>query len=237
MSRFVVSLLLLALAAAARADEAQIRRVVEAKLGGAKVEGIQPGPLGLYEVRFRSASGVRVIYTDANATHLFVGSIYDARTGDDLTSERLRKLNAIKFDSLPLDQAVKIQRGNGKRVLVMFSDPHCPYCRQFEQTLQKVTDITVYVFMYPVIRPELESHSKAVWCSPDRSKAWLELALSGKAPAASPACPNPVEKNLELGHRLGVTATPTIFFTNGERISGGLQLADLNAQLDKSIVP
>ncbi len=234
MPRFLMLVLMLALAAAARADEAQIRRVVEAKLGGAKVEGIQPGPLGLYEVRFRSPSGVRVIYTDANATHLFVGNIYDARTGDDLTGERLRKLNAIKFDTLPLDQAVKIQRGSGKRVLAMFSDPHCPYCRQFEQTLQKVNDITIYVFMYPVIRPELEDHSKAVWCSADRGKAWLDLALNGKTPAASPACPNPVEKNLELGHRLGVTATPTIFFLSGERISGGLQLADLNEQLDKS---
>jgi thiol:disulfide interchange protein DsbC len=234
MFRFLVSALLLALAAAASADEAQIRRVVESKLGGAKIEGIQPGPLGLYEVRFRSPSGVRVVYTDANATYIFLGKIYDSANDRDLTEERLRKLNAIKFDTLPLEQAVKIQRGNGKRVLAMFSDPHCPYCRQFEQTLQKMDDITVYVFMFPVIRPELADHSKAVWCSADRSKAWLDLALNGKPPAASPTCPNPVEKNLDLGHRLGVTATPTLIFANGERISGGLQVADLTEQLERN---
>jgi thiol:disulfide interchange protein DsbC len=234
MFRILASALLLALAAAAYADEAQIRRVVEAKLGGAKIEGIQPGPLGLYEVRFRSSSGVRVVYTDANASYIFLGKIYDSANDRDLTEERLRKLNAVKFDTLPLDQAVKIQRGSGKHVLAMFSDPHCPYCRQFEQTLQKMDDITVYVFMFPVIRPELADHSKAVWCSADRSKAWLDLALNGKVPAASPACANPVEKNLDLGHRLGVTATPTLIFANGERISGGLQMADLNEQLEKS---
>lgn len=237
MSRFLAAAVLLVLAAATHADEAQIRRVIEGKLGGAKIEGIQPGPLGLYEVRFRSPQGVRVLYTDANATHIFVGKVYETASDRDLTEERMRKLNAVKFESLPLDQAVKIQRGNGKRVLVMFSDPHCPYCKQFEQTLQKVNDITVYVFMYPVIRPELEEHSKAVWCSADRGKAWLELALNGKPPATSTACPNPVEKNLELGHRLGVTATPTIFFANGERISGGLQLADLTEQLDRNRRP
>lgn len=234
MFRFLVSALLLALATAVSADEAQIRRVVEAKLGGAKIEGIQPGPLGLYEVRFRSPSGVRVVYTDANASYIFLGKIYDAANDRDLTEERLRKLNAVKFDTLPFDQAVKIQRGSGKHVLAMFSDPHCPYCRQFEQTLQKMDDITIYVFMFPVIRPELADHSKAVWCSADRSKAWLDLALYNKVPAASPTCANPVEKNLDLGHRLGVTATPTLIFANGERISGGMQVADLTEQLEKS---
>jgi len=237
MFRSILFALAAALAAAAHADDAQIRRVVEAKLGGAKVEGIQPGPLGLYEVRFRSAQGMRVLYTDANATHIILGKIYDTVNDRDLTEERLRKLNAVKFDALPLDQAVKIQRGNGKRVLAMFSDPHCPYCRQFEQTLQKMDNITIYVFMFPVIRPELADHSRSVWCSSDRSKAWIDLALNNKTPSASPACDNPVEKNLELGHRLGVNATPTLIFANGERISGGLQLADLTEQLEKTAAP
>jgi thiol:disulfide interchange protein DsbC len=234
MLRFVVFVLLLALGACARADEAQIRRVVEATFQGVKVEGVQDAPLGLYEVRVRTPSGIQVLYTDANANHIILGNIIDTRAERDITKERLRKLNLIKFDALPLDQAVKIQRGNGKRVLAMFSDPHCPYCKQFEQTLQRVNDITIYVFMVPIIRPELADHSKAVWCSADRSKAWLELALNGKAPAAGPECPNPVQKNIELGQKLGVSATPTLIFANGERISGGLQLADLTEQLDKS---
>jgi thiol:disulfide interchange protein DsbC len=177
---------------------------------------------------------VRVLYTDANATHILLGKIYETKTDRDLTEERLRKLNAISFDSLPLDQAVKIQRGNGKRVLAMFSDPYCPACRQFEQTLQQVDDITIYVFMFPVIRPELTDQSKQVWCSADRSKAWLDLALRGKRPTAPASCDNPVLKNLELGHNLGVTSTPTLVFANGERVAGSLRLADLSDLLEKA---
>jgi thiol:disulfide interchange protein DsbC len=221
------------LPAIACADEAQIRRVVEAKLNGVKVEGVQPGPLGLYEVRFRAADGVRVVYTDANATHIFLGKIYDTKNDRNLTEERLRKLNVIRFDALPLQQAVKIQRGNGKRVLAIFSDPYCPYCKQFEQTLQQVDNITVYVFMFPVIKPDLADHSRAVWCSPDRGKAWLDLALRGKRSPADTSCDTPVEKNLELGRRLGVSATPTLIFANGERISGGMSAADLRELLDE----
>src|SRR4029077_15800439 len=121
MRKFLLAatLLLATFAAGALADEAQIRKVVSEKLG-VKVEGVQPGPLGLYEVRYRSQGGMRIVYTDANATHIFVGKIYEAATERDVTEERMRKLNAIKFESLPLDQAVKIQRGNGKRVVAMF---------------------------------------------------------------------------------------------------------------------
>src|SRR5919204_2904937 len=222
-----VAMALLQVLTSALADEAQIRKVMEEKLGGVKIEGVQPGPLGLYEVRFRSSSGMRVVYTDANATHIFVGKIYDTQNDRDITEERLRKLNAIKFDSLPFDQAVKVQRGSGKRVMAMFSDPYCPACKQFEQTLQQIDDITIYVFMFPVIRPELADQSKAVWCSADRAKAWLDVALRGKPPSAKPACANPVDKNLELGRSIGVNSTPTLVLANGERITGALSKEDL----------
>ena len=222
-----------ALATPVLANEALIRRVVEEKLVGVKVEGVQRGPLGLWEVRFRSGDGMRIVYTDATASHIILGKIYETKNDKDLTEERLRKLNAIKFESLPLDQAVKVQRGNGKRVLVMFSDPYCPYCQQFEQTLQQIDNITIYVFMFPVIRPQLADHSKAVWCSPDRQKAWLDLALRHKAPEAKASCADPVAKNLELGRKLGVNSTPTLYLANGERVAGAMQAADLRDMLDQ----
>ena len=231
------TLVLLLCATPASANEAQIRKVLEPKLGGAKIEGVQPGPIpGLFEVRFRGEEGVQVIYTDATASHIFVGRIYEARTDRDLTEERKRRLNAVKFESLPLDLAVKVQRGNGKRVLAMFSDPYCPACRQFEQALAQVNDITVYVFMFPVIRPENADHSRALWCAPDRAKAWLELAAASrpKVPEAGARCANPVDKVLEVGRKLGVTSTPTLFLANGERLTGGLAAEDLRDLLDQS---
>ena len=235
MFRAAVTLLCLA-PALALADEAAIRRVMDSKLGGAKIEGISPAPVGgLYEVRYRAADGVHVFYTDANANYIISGKIFESRTSRNITEERLRKLNAVNFESLPLAQAVKIQRGNGRRVLVMFSDPYCPYCQRFEKALQQVDDITIYVFMYPVIRPELSEQSKAVWCAPDRQKAWLDLALHQKPPAISSACDNPVEKNLQLGRSLGVSATPTLILPTGEKISGGMEADDLRHLLDEAI--
>jgi thiol:disulfide interchange protein DsbC len=220
-------------ALSARADEAQIRKVIESQLDGARVESVQPAPLpGLYEVVIRSDHGPRIIYTDDQATRIIFGNIYDVRRERNVTEERMDKLLAIKFDSLPLQDAVKIHRGNGRRVLAMFSDPYCPACQQFEKELIRVDDITIYVFMYPVIHPELEEQSKAIWCSPDRAKAWLDLALRRKRPSANPDCANPLAKNLALGQQLGVNSTPTLFLADGQRLRGGLSSAHLAAALD-----
>ena len=234
MIRALLVLVLLA-AGAAQANEAAIRKALTPKLGGAKIEGVQPAPMaGLWEVRVRGRSGVQLLYTDAAGAFLIDGNLYDLKNDRNLTDERLRVLNAIKFESLPFEQAVKVQRGDGRRVVAMFSDPYCPYCQKFEQTLQKINDITIYVFMYPVIRPQNADHSKAVWCSADRQKAWLDLALHHKPPPAAPSCANPVEKNLELGQSLGVNGTPTLIFANGERVGGGMGATDLLAMLEKA---
>lgn len=234
----IACFLFLLLALPALADERQIREALERKLGGAKIEGIQAAPIpGVYEVRLQMPDGLRIVYSDERGSYLFMGRLIDLKNDRDLTEERMQKLTAIEFGKLPLELAVKIQRGNGKRQLAMFSDPHCPYCRRFEQTLLQIDDITIYVFMYPVIRPELADHSRAVWCSKDRARAWLELASleRPKIPAASPACANPVDKVLELGRSLRVNGTPTLYFANGERAGGGMEISMLRRKLDESV--
>jgi len=234
MPRLAVLLLCL-LALPAFGNEATIRKALADKLDGARIEGVQPAPMpGLWEVRYRTSDGVRILYTDAAGTYVFQGRVIELATERDLTEERSRKLNAIRFESLPLDLAVKVKRGNGKRVLAMFSDPYCPACRNFENSLAQVDDVTIYVFMYPVIRPENADHSRAVWCSADRAKAWLELAVGPrpKVPEASPKCANPVDKLLQAGRKLRVNSTPTLFLANGERVSGGLAPDDLSKLMD-----
>jgi thiol:disulfide interchange protein DsbC len=219
------------------ANEAEIRKNLEPKIGGARIEAVHPAPIpGLFEVQIRAAEGLQIIYTDGTGKFVVQGSIIDVRQGRNLTRERIQKLSAIDFGKLPLDLAVKVQRGNGKRVLAMFSDPYCPACRQFERSLAQINDVTIYVFMYPVIRPENADHSRAVWCAPDRAKAWLDLAAAPKPriPEAGARCDNPVDKVLTLGRSLGVNSTPTFYLATGERFNGGLAAGDLRELLDKA---
>jgi thiol:disulfide interchange protein DsbC len=224
---------LLGIALAARADEAAIRKAVAPLLGDdARVEGVsKAGFLGLYEIRLSTPEGTRILYADEEGTHFFLGSVIDGRTQTDLTEARLRKLNALRFADLPLAQAFKIVRGKGTRQLAYFSDPRCPYCRKFDQELTQVDDVTVHVFMIPIIAPDSAALSKAVWCSPDRSKAWLDLMLNGVQPTAKASCETPIEKNLALARKHAINGTPTLIFADGQRVAGWMPAARLSKML------
>lgn len=232
----LLSLLLCLLAPIASANEAAIRKALAPALGGTKIESVQPAAVpGLFEVRISGRDGPQLLYSDPQGNFILDGNLFDARSGRNLTEERLRKFTAISFASLPQELAVKVQRGNGKRVLAVFSDPYCPACKQFEKSLVQIDDITIYYYMYPVIRPELAEHSKAVWCAPDRAKAWLDLALHGKPITAKAKCDVPMEKMLELGKSLRVNSTPTLFLATGERLRGGLPPDQMRNVLDEAM--
>lgn len=227
--------LAVALPAAAK-EEAAVRKAAEAFIGGeGRVEGVsRAGFLNLWEVRVNTQQGVRVIYTDDAATHFIIGSVIDAKTETDLTAARMSKLNAIKFSELPLNQAFKIVRGKGTRQLAYFSDPRCSYCKRFDQELVKMDDITVHVFMLPIIAPDSGQLSRQIWCSPDRAKAWQDMMLKDIPPTASASCPNPVDRNLELGKRLRVSGTPLLVLADGQRISGWRPAAQLSELMDQA---
>lgn len=215
---------------AAQTQEATIKKLVEARLGdGAKVDSITKTPYsGLYEVRI----GSDILYTDAKADYLFVGRILDAKTHKDYTRSRIDEVTKIKFADLPLDSALKTVKGSGKRVIAVFEDPNCGYCKRFRQTLAEMDNVTVYTFMYNILAEDSAVKSKNIWCSPDRAKAWDEWMLNGKLPgAASANCATPNEKVFELGRKLKITGTPTIFFTDGTRIPGAVDAKALEEKL------
>ncbi len=231
LKRLVVLALLapvLALAQAAEpagklTSEAIIKRTLEGRLGGVKVDAVAKTPyLGLYEVRLDN----EILYTDEKMNYIFSGNIIDGKSMQNLTEKRLRDLSAIKWENLPLDAAVKTVRGNGKRMLAIFSDPNCPYCKRFEKELANVDDITIYTFLYPILSEDSHEKSKAVWCSADKSKAWSALMLNGTVPTAA-RCDTPIEKNLEFGRKYRITGTPTLVFANGERVPGAIPQAQL----------
>jgi len=227
-------LMMFAVMATARADEASVKRAVEARFGGVKVESVSKTPyFGLYELLV----GDEILYTDEKVTYLFNGSIIDTKTRRNLTEERLQKLSAIKFDDLPLDIAIKQVRGNGKRVVAVFSDPFCPYCRRLDQGLAQLQDTTVYTFLYPILRKdESPQMSARIWCSVDRAKAYYDLMLNNKEPGAAGDCKAPVEKWLALGQKLAIRATPVSFVTNGQRVVGA-RLDELQKLMTESAKP
>ncbi len=215
----------------ADSQEASVKKLLQPKVGeGAVIESVVKTPFAnIFEVKI----GDELIYTDSEAKFIFIGRLIDAQSSRDLTQSRLDEMNRIKFSDLPLDAAIKSVKGNGKRVIAVFEDPNCGYCKRFRKTVNEMKDITVYTFMYDILSDDSRIKSKNIWCSNDKLKAWDDWMVNGKTPAAAAeSCAStPHEKILEIGKKYKVTGTPTIFFTDGSRIPGAIDAKMLEAKL------
>jgi thiol:disulfide interchange protein DsbC len=214
-------------ALAAHADEASIRKNLASRLPNLpKIDEVTPGPMpGLWEVRM----GSELIYSDAKGSFVIQGEIIDTNKHLNLTEERVAKLTAIDFARLPLQDAVVWKRGTGARKVVVFADPNCSFCKRFERDLNTVRDITVYTFLFPILGGDSPEKSRAIWCARDNGKVWRDWMVNGIAPpAAAPGCnAAALDRNVALGHKHGVSGTPSLVFENSERVPGVLSPEEL----------
>ena len=183
-----------------------------------KIERVQRSEIpALFEVLM----GRNVAYTDSTGRYFVFGHLFDMKEQRDVTADRVEKAARIAFGDLPLADAIKTVRGKGERVVAVFSDPDCPYCRRLEAELDTLDNVTLYTFIYPLegLHPEAKDKAIAVWCASNRSRAWAELMKSSKVPA-NRACDHPIERNIQLGQRLGIQGTPTLVSADGRTLPG-----------------
>jgi thiol:disulfide interchange protein DsbC len=235
MSTLLALICTLALSQVAWAQEEVIRKNLPARLPQFKqIDEVRKSEIpGLYEVR---VDGVEIYYTDAKADFLIEGSLIDTRSKRNLTEERVEKLTAIKFDSLPLKDAFTVVRGNGERKMAVFEDPNCGYCKRFERDLQKVDNVTIYMFLYPILGADSVEKSKAIWCAKDRGTAWLDWMLREQsATSAAAGCDaTALSRNVELGRKYKINGTPTLLFTNGSRVPGAVDAKKVEQMLSQA---
>lgn len=214
-------------------DVVSIKKTLEARYPKITIVDVRPSPIpSLYEV----FTGTAIMYSAKAGDYLISGSLIDTRSKANLTQARVHERNAVDFSTLPLDLAIKVVKGSGARKMAVFTDPDCPFCRRLEEELKSVNDVTMYVFLFPLtaIHPNAERRAKAIWCSDDRAQAWSQWMLEKKDPVAASCSADPVADLLELGKKLNVSGTPTLYFENGSRASGAMKAADLEARLTQA---
>lgn len=232
------SLLALALACVGLpglADEATIRKALTERVPQlSKIDEITKSAMpGLYEVRV----GTDILYSDAEGNFLVQGELIDTKTRRNLTEERIDKLTAIDFKALPVKDAFTIVRGNGKRKMAVFEDPNCGYCKRFERDLAAVKDVTIHMFLYPILSPDSTEKSKGIWCSKDQGKTWQDYMVRD---VAVPAVKNDkcdttaLTRNTDFGRKHKITGTPTVFFVDGSRVPGAINTAQIEKLLSEA---
>jgi thiol:disulfide interchange protein DsbC len=225
-----VAIALSALMHGAMGQEAQIRKALADRLPQLPAaDEVLPTPIpGVYEVR----SGATVFYTDRNGDYVIRGDMLDTRHQTNLTEARIAKVSVIDFSKLPLQDAIVSTLGQGTRKLAVFADPDCPYCKQLEAMLRERDDITVYTFLMPILGPGSLDKAKAIWCAKDKGVAWRDWMRNGTVPVAQPGCDaSALDRNLALGRKQAIRATPTLVFQDGARIDGAQSALQLERQM------
>ena len=203
------------------AADSDVRAALAKQFPGVKITSISPSPTvpGWLEVN----TADRLVYATPDGRLLFVGNVIDLASKADLTGARWRELNPIDFQALPLNLAVTVRKGKGSRVVAVFSDPHCPYCQQLEKELAGLDDVTVHTFLFPLeaIHPGATETAKKIWCAKDRAGTWTRWMLEQKLEVTDAGCDTQGLTTVEnLGRQLKVSATPTLFFSDGSRQDG-----------------
>ena len=168
---------------------------------------------GVYEV----VMGKNIAYVGGDGRHFLFGHLFDMRTQKDLTADKLvadgeaaTAAQPVSFATLPLTDALKSVKGDGSRVLAVFSDPRCPYCKALGEELAKLDNVTVYTFLLPWLGPESRPAAEALWAEavPERAKETSVL-----------------DRNLKLASQLGLRGTPMLIASDG-RVSEGARSAE-----------
>ena len=217
------------LSLSATAQEAAIRKALAERIPQMdKIDEVRPTPMaGLFEVRI----GTDLFYTDAKGNYVIQGELIDAKARRNLTEDRIAKLTAVDFSALPLKDAFTIVRGDGKRKVAVFEDPNCGYCKRFERDMQKVDNVTVYLFLYPILSPDSAEKSRNIWCSKDKVAAWQDMMVRDKNPAPASCDTNALQRNLAFGKKHKITGTPTLIFADGIRVPGAIGAQDVEKRL------
>ena len=219
----------LTLSLSATGQESAIRKSLAERIPQfEKIDEIQATAMpGLYEVRI----GTDLFYTDAKGNYLIQGELFDTKARRNLTEDRITKLTAVDFAALPLKDAFTIVRGDGKRKLAVFEDPNCGYCKRFERDLQNVDNVTIYLFLYPILSPDSVEKSRNIWCAKDRVAAWQDYMVRDKTPAPAACDTSALQRNLAFGKKYKITGTPTLIFPNGSRVPGAIGAQDVEKRL------
>ena len=232
--RFVSTVLAsvaMALSFSASAQEDVIRKALSERIPQLqKIDEVSATPMqGLYEVRI----GTDLFYSDSKGNYLIQGELIDTQAHRNLTEDRINKLTAIDFNSLPLKDAIKVVRGNGSRKLAVFEEPNCGYCKRFEKELQNVKDVTIYMFLYPILGPDSTEKSRNLWCAKDPAKEWVSHMTKGTdAPAAAASCDTTaLDRNIDFGRKYKITGTPAVIFADGSRVPGAISAAEVEKRL------
>lgn len=215
-----------------------VRQAIASLSSKAAVDSIEPSPLpGFYQV---IASG-QLLYISADGKYLLHGDLLDLGRKQNLSDAAWARYRKVELAKVSAAERIVYAPPHPKYTVTVFTDVNCGFCRALHDHMAAFNraGIAVEYLAWPregvtttAGRPTpTYTEMVSVWCAADR-KAAFEQAKDGHAPKSA-TCVNPVKHEFDLGLRLGVTGTPTIFAADGSTLGGYMTPDQLLQALQK----
>ena len=155
---------------------------------------------------------------------LFGGVFYDMESQTDLTAPMKKLAQMIDVQKLPIENAITRQKGKASNTLYVFTDPRCPFCKKLETEIAQLDNVRIHTFLTPLttLHPDAKELSARILCAQNKVQSFEDVMLRDKEPKNEAKCQTTLTENEKLMTELGIKGTPTLFFENGERVTGFL---------------
>ncbi|MDE1894319.1 MAG: DsbC family protein [Xanthomonadaceae bacterium] len=202
-----------------------VQKAIHRLAANVDVDSIRPAPMpGFYQV---IAAG-QMVYVSTDGKYMMHGDLVDLGRRENLSDAAWAAFRKDELAKVPVSQRIVFAPARPKYTVTVFTDVSCGFCRALHAHMAAFNKagIAVEYLAWPregvlttAGRPTpTYAEMVSVWCAKDR-KAAFTAAEQGQAPAAA-SCVNPVKDQYELGLKLGVNGTPTIYGADG-RVLGG----------------
>lgn len=190
---------------------------------------------GLWRVDMKMNGKIWPLYLDYSETFLFSGNIVKLSSRENLTERHFRELNPVDLATVPLADALLMGDPAARTRVIVFTDPHCPYCSKLHQEIKKALeirpDIAWLIKLMPIKKGSREA-AESILC--EKSLEMLDAAFAGRQLPPATCQTSSIEQTLQFAAQVGLRSTPSLILPNGRIDPGYKKLDDLLKVIDEN---
>ncbi|GIR08898.1 MAG: thiol:disulfide interchange protein DsbC [Gammaproteobacteria bacterium] len=173
----------------------------------------------------------QILYVSNDFKYVFAGDVISLDNGAPSSLNELYQAKLVKqvMSLLEDTRTINFTAENEKHLIKVFTDISCGYCRllhsQIDDYLALGISIEYYGFPRDGLQTQVFEDMQSAWCSDDPKLSITKLKAGDNVEKKT--CQNPIQMHYEYGQLLGITGTPSIFLSNGQKLSGYIPASEL----------
>ena len=173
----------------------------------------------------------QILYVSNDFKYVFAGDVISLDNGAPSSLNELYQAKLVKqvMSLLEDTRTINFTAENEKHLIKVFTDISCGYCRllhsQIDDYLALGISIEYYGFPRDGLQTQVFEDMQSAWCSDDPKLSITKLKTGDDVEEKT--CQNPIQMHYEYGQLLGITGTPSIFLSNGQKLSGYIPASEL----------